>query len=357
MNNLKTKNIEKAERFRGKALLVTYPSDFINSETDFNEIVEFLSHKLKNTDKYLIVLDSNNSVRAFFTTNIPFDIKNKDFFLFEKNGQNYPGEICCISSNKNEHKKIIFEFMETRVLYSSTFSEMELFPPAGMPDYPELIKFAKENNYQVNDLLYWIGNNFPNEMKNINKHKSTLETLVKVFNPRGIIVKYELSRFNLTTEQKEFLDNWDSTSKTLLLYGKAGSGKTSFAKALLASRFKEDEILMITNSEGLESLSPTHKAIILDDFDWNNLPLVMKQALLDVSEDTKDISKKYKSVSIPPRTVKIVLTSNRKSIFSDYDKNALLKGNDPYLSYSKAEVESLERRVYELEINDFLFNF
>ena len=76
---------------------------------------------------------------------------------------------------------------------------------------------------------------------------------------------YDVESFEVPPKVEEWLEN-GKEKKTLVLTGPTGTGKTEMMKSLLAKKYGRENVLRITNKEGLKRYDESkHKALILDD--------------------------------------------------------------------------------------------
>jgi hypothetical protein len=113
---------------------------------------------------------------------------------------------------------------------------------------------------------------------------------------------YNMCTFNVPEEMKEWMLN-EMNKRSLIMYGKSGTGKTSLAKAI----FKNP--LIVTNLEKLKHLKPEHDGIIFDDFCFRTLVYEQKIHLLDI-ETERDFSVKFGHVVIG-KGIPRIFTTNR----------------------------------------------
>jgi len=98
---------------------------------------------------------------------------------------------------------------------------------------------------------------------------------------------------------KEF--NWvDDSSKSLVLLGPAGCGKTNWAK-----KYALKPALFVSHLDRLKDLKiGYHKSIIFDDVDFKHLPRTSQIHLVD-RENPRDIHIRYRVAHIPQGIQKI----------------------------------------------------
>lgn len=131
----------------------------------------------------------------------------------------------------------------------------------------------------------------------IRYHKGAYEAM-KILNDDKCNILYKLEDF-----EWEPITAW---SKTVILIGDAGIGKTEFAKA----HFKNP--LFISHMDQLAEFNSDHDGIIFDDMDFNHYPRTAQIHLCDTA-NTRHIHIRYCTGRIPANTKRII-TCNKMPV-------------------------------------------
>lgn len=98
--------------------------------------------------------------------------------------------------------------------------------------------------------------------------------------------------------------------KSIVVVGKSGSGKTSWAKWV-----SPKPALFVTHIDDLRKLRPEHKSIIFDDMDFRHTPRTAQIHLVDRT-DTRSIHIRYGTATVPAGIIKI-FTCNEYPFIED----------------------------------------
>ena len=163
-------------------------------------------------------------------------------------------------------------------------------------------------------------------------HKNRINNLI--FKPTN---HYNNFNFNLVGV-KEDLEAWKQLmfEKTLFLWGRSGSGKTSLAKSFF------EYPLVVTCRESFKSLEHWHDGIIMDDVTWKELSkgaggqeeAIIK--LIDIEHD-RDVDVKYGKVKLPRRMPRVITTNKSPIQWFGYVKEGVIP-------------KEIERRIMQVEV-------
>jgi len=104
---------------------------------------------------------------------------------------------------------------------------------------------------------------------------------------------------------------------TLLIWGKAGTGKSTLAKMLLPTA------LFISHPDKLKDFDATmHGGIIFDDMSFKHWPRTTQIHLVDIEND-RQIHIRYKVAEIPAGTKKIITTNEFPENILFYNDEAI----------------------------------
>ena len=124
-----------------------------------------------------------------------------------------------------------------------------------------------------------------------------VEEFHKVHKIRKVEPKYQLNEF-----PAEWNRDFDG-SRSLVLWGESGIGKTCYARALLPNALLVSHLDDLALYEGGE-----YDGIIFDDMSFNHLPREGQIHLVDIDE-YRSIHIRYKVAGIPANTKKIFTTN------------------------------------------------
>lgn len=134
----------------------------------------------------------------------------------------------------------------------------------------------------------------PQGSRDLTLHPAIVDSL-RAMNPKTLILKVTLNQF-------QNLPAVDPT-KTLILHGESGVGKSSLAKALLP------KALMINHVDQLRGYDPLiHEGVIFDDMNFSHWPRESHIHVVDVEED-RAIHCRYAYAFLPAGTRRIMTTN------------------------------------------------
>ncbi len=142
------------------------------------------------------------------------------------------------------------------------------------------------------------------------KHYNGIEKIRNIIQATDDEPEFDLTDFKEWAEKKI-----EDFTKTIVIYGEAGIGKTSFAKA----HFEQGEYLLVTEIDDIHQFDATkHKAIIVDDGDEWLSKLGRTHAINWIdAKDARTIHARFTNVRIPKRIARIIVTNAEKgNIFS-----------------------------------------
>lgn len=130
-------------------------------------------------------------------------------------------------------------------------------------------------------------------------HKG-VEELHRVSKNRKVEPKYRLDEFKVSWQDNAEQIDW---TRSVILWGEAGIGKTSFARSILPNALLISHLDDLSLYEGGE-----YDGIIFDDMSFNHIPREGQIHLVDIDE-YRSIHIRYKTAGIPENTKKIFTTN------------------------------------------------
>jgi hypothetical protein len=128
------------------------------------------------------------------------------------------------------------------------------------------------------------------------------------------IKRRNIHDFRITLEIMEFVDKKEYKTKTLILWGRAGTGKTKLAGALgyeiLAREKKEGAMLLARHKDDLKVLNSStyYQGVVVDDQPLSEYTREELLNLFDVEEEGK-VHARYEAARLPAGMIRIVTTN------------------------------------------------
>lgn len=144
------------------------------------------------------------------------------------------------------------------------------------------------------------------------RYRAAFQAYRTLINRPVVQVNYQLETFPVNWQNIVF--DW---SKTQILWGESGIGKTEFACAVLPGA------LMVSHMDDLKNFDKDyHSGIIFDDVDIKHFPRTSQIHLLDQTQD-RSIHIRYACAFIPKGTKKIFTTNEEGGNCTELTDNAI----------------------------------
>lgn len=326
----------KSFRLSGKHLFLTY-SQFDQSK---EEVYSQLKEKLmpRRVESYVIAdedhKDGSKHIHVYVELDNRCDIRDsRRLDLKDREGVEKHGNYQSCRCYRNVVGYIVKHGL-SRVLTNKNLDDNgreldgwgEIAEMAEKGDYAKALEKIRERSPRTYVMEY-------------SKIKGNLRGIVRD-NTSGLRNVYELEKFEVP-EKLLFWHDLEMKEKTLYMYGATGTGKTEIVKSLLARRYGAEQVLRVTNWEGLKGYDSTkHKAIILDDISMEGKTMEEKISIVDVKNEA-DIRVLYEALKIEPGIVRAILSNKSE------DKYFGIGG-----AYEDSQGDAIRRRIRVLKITE-----
>lgn len=329
----------KLFRLQGRHLFLTYPRVEIEREKVLEQL--HINLQPKEIEKYVISTeqheDGGGHIHAYVCLTSRCDIKNvaqldlkikgPDGFFVNVHG-NYQscrsyGSVVCYVVKKGLENVLTNMDLTSEGREKNVWASAIIAAESGqIEESLMLVKGRAPRQYSV-DYKKLKGNFI--EMKN-----DAQKTDVKI---------YAVNTFDVPEKVEEWI-NKEYKRKTLFLTGASGTGKTEMIKSLLSEKYGKENVLRVTDLEGLRKLhTGSYAAVIFDDINVDTRTAEEKISLIDV-ENASDVRILYNSVSLPAGMPRALLTNKDVASFFQFG-----------VSFgSKEQVEAIRRRLREVDI-------
>lgn len=302
-------------RFAGKKFLLTFPQSGALNKA---ELHSFLNTKLKQECMVKICHehheDGNIHTHACVECKKKVDIKNANFLDYDGHHPNIkpPASI--------EHWRNQVKYMDKED-----------------PDVYGDITVAKTKDEEFNDALEYVKQcKTRKQLYSMSPHLKIISSKVTFFEnfwKTQHKKKVTIASFNLTSFNRPAITDW---SKSWLIWGKAGSGKTQWA----LSHFQNP--LLVSHIEDLQEFDEDeHDGIVFDDMSFKHLPGQAIIHLLDQDLE-RSIHNRYANATIPAKT---------KKIFCHNNADIFIPSGDT----SQEQMNGISRRYDSIHVNTNLY--
>lgn len=218
------------------------------------------------------------------------------------------------------NRRAVLKYVTKDGTYITNLSPTELSNPSPTSASPYLsARRAVREGSSVQEALSHLEED-PKAARDLTIHGTSIVRNLSTIASRRITTTHSLASFNLTWQ-------WEET-KTLLLWGATGIGKTTLAKLLLP------QALFVRHLDLLRMYGEGHyDGIVLDDMSFSHLPREAQIHLVDVADPT-DIHIRYGVASLPQGTRRIITTN--------LVPEAILRLEDPAIARRVQAVEVLK---------------
>lgn len=313
---VKTKpmSTEEQDNFRlnCKRFMLTYPQ----YEADKKQLHEFINRKTRQETEVKIAhehhQDGNIHTHAVVKCQRKIDVKSSRFF-----------------DHIGHHPNISVPMSETHWKNQIKYMEKEDPEPYGTLE----VTLTTDEKFDA-ATQYVLACKSLRDIYRPGEHLKTISSKVTFFEN---LWKNQGSRRKTEAKHTDFnrekITDW---SKSWLIYGEAGTGKTQFA----LSHFKN--ALLVSHMDQLKDLNPeVHDGIIFDDMAFNHMPPSAIIHILDIDND-RAIHCRFTVAEIPSNTKKIFV-HNRRDIFQ------------PTTLINEDQQEAIDRRYNVIHVAGKLF--
>ncbi|OMJ09562.1 Replication-associated protein, partial [Smittium culicis] len=280
-------------RLEGKSFFLTYP----RCNLDLNVILTELE-KIMSFDKYIIAREKHASgephIHVFLSRFEKKATRNPKFFDILGFHGNYQ---TCRSS------KSVMAYVAKDKDYITNMPESA---------FPHLKKSAVQRYFEAETVeeALEVAKNSNDLGRDYIRNAELFEKSARYLKERPV----ELVPFKDPSHRfipPHGIRKWDRTKQALMLFGKTGTGKSSYAETLF------NNPLVVNSLEDLKRLRPVHDGIVFDEFNPLKLKLPRETMIMLTNvEFHSTVSVKHGSVTIPRLLPRVFLT-NVKIFYND----------------------------------------
>ena len=306
----------KTKKFRlaARKFFLTYARTKLTPQDVLDQLSNIFVGKAADIERYVITSEEHETqqekghhIHVYIKLNKKLYTKIPTFFdLKDKQGQavhgNYQG--CrSVKDTIDYITKDVFDYTNREQVILDKYTSRLIHRQELLDVDSQMIKLAEKG--LIKEAMLLLKQEKPAQY--IKSHKAIEKSFQGIFlKEQGATVKYDLKDYTLPTGLLDKMDSTIHSSKTPMLVGGSGTGKSHLVKTYLYDRGYNS--LVINNLDGLRFFdASTHNCLILDDVDLTS----DRERLIKIidSEEECTLSIKHGSVRIPANTLRFIVSN------------------------------------------------
>lgn len=283
---------KKIFRIAAKRIYLTYSQ--VNKKMGNIDVLQAFQIKKFFCFRYLISKeyhkDGGTHFHVLLESTRKFDIKLHDYLDITYEGHSYHGNYQAVKSVQN-----VVEYICKVGDYITDFTNIQ---QGKLLTIKELL-IQEAHELGVSDALVEHCKRLPNKalpnlsLVSAKAYFQALDKLKQSSQAALVSTPFKLKDFNLNNNEE--LKQWiHDPTKTLVLAGRSGTGKTQFCKAF--AQDKHLKTLLVSHIEGFKDLRHEHDCIIIDDANVQQLEATQLLSAMD-NEQNKTLRVLYSTVN------------------------------------------------------------
>jgi DNA replication protein DnaC len=301
-------------RISAKRIYLTYSQ--VNKEMQNLDVLQALQRLSLRLDfKYLISkeyhLDGGTHFHVVLEANTKFDIRQHDLLDITYQDKSYHGNYQAVRS-----LPLVVKYVCKSGDYITDFTNIQ---QGKLLTTKELL-IQSATQLGVSNALIEHCKQLPNKalpnlsLVSAKAYFQQLEKLKQSSQAADVSTPFKLKDFNFK-ENKELSQWMQDPTKTLVLAGPSGTGKTQFCKAF--AQDKGHKTLVVSHLEDFKHLTHQHDCIIVDDANMHTLEATQLLAAID-NQQNKTLRVLYNAVNKKPGLIQM-FTMNKQEFFEIKD--------------------------------------